>query len=176
MRRSEFVTRFLDLLAVAACLALLSACGGADEYLHKDDWAEVHVVITSTSSSLVPNQRNTVLIRVPNAGKSAAPDVVLQFPAPIGFRYDSVTCRSSGTVVCPAVSVQQLASGALVPSFPPSSELAFTFEGVTTGDVGTQVAITGYARSDYQYWDKDLSNNSALLYIPIVAPVAGPAN
>ena len=172
MRRSGFASRFLEFAAVAAWMAMLSACGGADEYLRKDDWAEVHVVITSANSSLVPNQRNTVLIRVPNAGKSPAPDVVLQFPAPIGFRYDSVTCRSSGTVACPAVSVQQLAGGVLVPSFPPSSELAFTFEGVTTGDVGTQVAITGYARSDYEYWDKDLSNNSALLYIPVVAPAA----
>ena len=159
-------------LTIIPLAMLLQSCGSSFDPLLEDDWAEVHVVITSANSPLVPNQRNTVLIRVPNAGKSSAPDVVLQFPAPIGFRYESVTCRSSGAVACPPVSVQQLAGGVLVPSLPPSSELAFTFEGVTTGDVGTQVAITGTARSDYKYWDKDLSNNSALLYIPIVAPAA----
>lgn len=163
-------------LLLLPCAVIMQACGGADEYLREDDWAEVLVVITSANPTLVPDQRNTVLIRVPNAGKSAAPDVVLQFPPPIGFRYDSVTCRSSGAVVCPAVSVQQLAGGVMVPSLPPGSELAFAFDGVTTGDVGTQVAIAGHARSDYKYWDKDLSNNSALLNIPIAAPAATPAS
>lgn len=81
-----------------------------------------------------------------------------------------MTCASSGTVVCPTVSVQQLAGGVIVSTFPPRSELAFTLEGRATGDVGSQIAITGSAKSDYPYWDKDLSNNSALLYIPVVAP------
>lgn len=160
-------------LFVLAAL-ILQGCGGSFDPLHEDEWAEVLVVITSANSSLIPGQRNTVLIRVPNAGASVAPDVVLQFPPPIGFRYDSVTCRSSGAITCPTVSVQQLAGGVMIPTFPPGSELAFTFEGVTTGDAGTQVAITAYARSDYTYWDKDLSNNSALLYLPIVAPPASP--
>jgi hypothetical protein len=171
MSRSRVSTASVLLLLAAV---ILQGCGNSFDPLREDDWAEVHVVITSANSSLIPGQRNTVLIRVPNAGKSVGPDVVLQFPPPIGFRYDSVTCRSSGVITCPTVSVQQLAGGVMIPTFPPGSELAFTFEGVTTGDVGTQVAITGYARSDYTYWDKDLSNNSALLYIPIVAPTASP--
>ena len=167
-------------VGIASVLALVAAvilqgCGGAEEaYLNEDDWAEVVVLISSTNSPLVPNQSNAVLIRVLNAGKNGAVDVVLQFPAPIGFQYDSVTCQAAGTVSCPPVTVQQVAGGVIVPSFPPSSELAFTFEGITTGDVGTQVAITGAARADWEYWDKDLSNNSALLYVPIVAPRASP--
>ena len=172
MSRSRTGIASISALVIAM---LVQACGGSDAYLREDDWAEVVVLITSANATLVPNQRNTVFIRVPNAGKSGALDVVLQFPAPIGFRYDSVTCRSSGSVVCPAaVSVQQLASGLIVSSFPPSSELAFYFDGVTTGDVGTQVAISATARADWQYWDKDLDNNSALLYVPIVAAVAPP--
>lgn len=163
-------------VGIASVLVALVAqgCGGAEEALNEDDWAEVVVLITSTHSPLVPNQRNTVLIRVLNAGKSGAVEVVLQFPAPIGFRYDSVICQSAGTVRCPPVSVQQAAGGVIVPSFPPGSELAFSFDGVTTGDVGTQVAITGVARADWEFWDKDLNNNSALLYVPIVAAPALP--
>jgi hypothetical protein len=169
MRRNRVGIALSLVLVVALAL---QACGGAEEYLREDDWAELVVLITSTHSPLVPNQRSTVLIRVPNFGKNAAVEVVLQFPSPIGFRYDSVTCRSSGTVTCLTVSVQQLAGGVVVPTFPPSSELAFMFDGVTTGDVGTQVAITGVARADWEFWDKDLNNNSALLYIPIVVPAA----
>jgi hypothetical protein len=162
-------------VVVVLMAAILQGCGGAeDAYLNRDDWAEVVVLIGSTNSPLVPDQRNMVLIRVLNAGKNGAVEVVLQFPAPIGFRYDSVTCQSAGTVSCPPVTVQQVAGGVVVPSFPPSSELAFVFEGVTTGDVGTQVAISGAAKADWQYWDKDLSNNSALLYVPIVALRASP--
>lgn len=153
-------------------ISIVEGCGDAmvDEYLNRDDWAELVVLISSTQSSLVPGQRGTVLARVPNAGKSSASEVVLQFPPPIGFQYDRVTCASSGTVVCPTVSVQQLAGGVIVSTFPPRSELSFTLEGRATGDVGSQIAITGSAKSDYLYWDKDLSNNSALLYIRIVAP------
>jgi hypothetical protein len=170
--RVSIVSALVGLVAV-----ILQGCGGAeDAYLNEDDWAEVVVLISSTNSPLVPNQRNTVLIRVVNAGKNAAVDVVLQFPAPIGFQYDSVNCQSAGTVRCPPVTVQQVAGGVIVPSFPPSSELALVFEGVTTGDVGTQVAITGAAKADWEYWDKDLNNNSALLYVPIVAPAASPVS
>jgi hypothetical protein len=165
-------------VGIALVLALLMAvsplgCGVGGEYYYfdDDDFPEVVVLISSAASPLVPNQRNSILIRVLSAGESEAWDVVLQFSAPIGFRYESVTCRSSGPVLCPPVSVQQLAGGVFVGSFPPSSELGFVFDGVTTGDVGTQVAITGVAKVD---WDKDTSNNSELLYIPIVAPVATP--
>ncbi|HQR22816.1 MAG TPA: hypothetical protein PLE54_03235 [Burkholderiaceae bacterium] len=168
MSSRHFVSAALALIG----LAIVEGCGDAlvDEYLNRDDWAELVVLISSTQPSLVPGQQGTVLARVPNVGKSPAPEVVLQFPPPIGFQYDRVTCASSGTVICPPVSLQQLAGGVIVSTFPPRSELAFTFEGVVTGDVGTQIAITGSAKSDYPYWDKDLSNNSALLYIPIVAP------
>jgi hypothetical protein len=158
------------LLSSFLVAAAVQGCGGSDEYLREDTWAEVLVLITASHPAVAPGQRITVQMRVPNAGQSAAPDVVLRFPPPIGFQYDRVTCASSGKATCPAASLQQLAAGVVVDAIPPSSELAFTFEGVVTGDVGTQVAITGSATSDYKYWDKDLSNNTALLYVPIVAP------
>ena len=79
-----------------------------------------------------------------------------------------------GTVRCPAVSVQQAAGGVIVPSFPPGSELAFSFDDVTTDDVGTQVAITGVARADWEFLDKDLNNNGALLHVPLGTPPASP--
>jgi hypothetical protein len=144
----------------------LQGCGGGGGYFDDDDYPEVVVLIASANSPLIVQQRSTVLIRVLNAGNSGAWDVVVQFSAPIGFHYDKVSCRSAGPVICPPDSVQLLAGGALVSTFPPSSELAFTFEGITTGDAGSQVAITAVASVD---WDKDTSNNSALLYVPIVA-------
>ncbi len=161
-----------------SCLALVAAvgaqgCGGAG-YYGEIELPDLVVTIFSAHPTLSPGQSNTITVRVQNTGKATATAPLIQMPGPIGFRYDSVTCLAAGAVACPPVSPQMLAAGIFYPSIPKLSELAFTFEGVAIGDVGSRISIAAAARLD---GDSDQNNNRALLVIPIVAATTnGPAS
>lgn len=155
-------------LSSALVCAAVAGCGGGYAYLDFEAEApQVVVNIVSAQSPLIAGQASVVQAAVVNTSENEASNVLVHVATPIGFEYQSVTCRSSGAPICPPVSVQQLAGGVVFPSFPAGTEVSFFFDGVTTGAAGSQVVLTAAANVPGDLHPED---NSAVRYVPVVGP------
>src|SRR5512134_1308723 len=128
-------------LSSAFVSVVVAGCGGGASIDLEAELPQVVVNIVSAQNPLIAGQASVVQAAVVNTSEKGATNVLVQVAAPIGFEYQSVTCRSSGAPICPPVSVQQLAGGVVFPSFPAGTEVSFFFNGVTTGAVGSQVVL-----------------------------------
>jgi hypothetical protein len=147
--------------------AVIAGCGGGGGYIDFEAMApQVVVNIVSAQNPLIAGQPSVVQAALVNTSKNGTTNVLVQVAAPIGFEYQSVTCRSSGASICPPVSVQQLAGGLVFPSFPAGTEVSFFFNGVTTGAVGSQVVFVIAANVPGDMHPED---NRAVIYVPVVS-------
>lgn len=154
-------------LPIAFVCAVVAGCGGGYAYLDFEAEApQIVVNIVSSQNPLIAGQASVVQAAVVNTSENEASNVLVHVAAPIGFEYQSVTCRSSGAQICPPVSVQQLAGGLVFPSFPAGTEVSFFFNGVTTGAAGSQVVLVAAANVPGDLHPED---NSAVRYVPVVS-------
>ncbi|HQR72548.1 MAG TPA: hypothetical protein PLE54_18225 [Burkholderiaceae bacterium] len=152
--------------SVLAC-AVVAGCGGGYAYIDFEAEApQIVVNIVAAQNPLVAGRSSVVQAAVVNTSENEATNVLVHVAAPIGFEYQSVTCRSSGAPICPAVSVQQLAGGLVFPSFPAGTEVSFFFDGVTTGAPGSQVVLSAAANVPGDLHPED---NSAVSYVPVIS-------
>ncbi len=154
-------------LSIAMASAVVAGCGGGYAYLDFEAMApQIVVNIVSAQNPLIAGQASVVQVAVVNTSENEANNVLVHVAAPIGFEYQSVTCRSSGAPICGPVSVQQLAGGLPFPSFPAGTEVSFFFDGITTGAAGSQVVLSASANVPGDLHPED---NSAVRYVPVVS-------
>ena len=154
-------------LSSAMVSAVVTGCGGGYAYLDFEAEApQIVVNIVSAQNPLIAGQASVVQAAVVNTSENEASNVLVHVAAPIGFEYQSVTCRSSGAPICPPASVQQLAGGLVFPSFPAGTEVSFFFDGITTGAAGSQVVLTASANVPGDLHPED---NSVVRYVPVVS-------
>ena len=153
-------------LSSAFVCTVIAGCGGGYAYYDFEAEApQVVVNIVSAQNPLIAGQASVVQAAVVNTSENEASNVLVHVATPIGFEYQSVTCRSSGPPICPPVSVQQLAGGVAFPSFPAGTEVSFFFNGVTIGAAGSQVVLAAAANVPGDLHPED---NSAFSYVPVV--------
>lgn len=154
-------------LSPAIVGAVVAGCGGGGGYIDFEAMMpQIVVNIETAQNPLVAGKSSVVQVAVVNTSENDATGVLVQVATPIGFKYQAVTCRSSGAPICGPVSVQQLAGGLPFPSFPAGTEVSFFFDGVTTGAAGSQVVLSATANVPGDLHPED---NSAVRYVPVVS-------